>query len=31
MVLDILEKSEEKARELANKTLTEVKEKMGLL
>ena len=30
-VKQILEHSEEKARELANKTLTEVKEKMGLL
>ena len=30
MVLDILEKSEEKARELASKTMEEVKEKMGL-
>ncbi|MBI2068509.1 MAG: tryptophan--tRNA ligase [Candidatus Yanofskybacteria bacterium] len=31
MVLEILEKSEEEARELASKTLKEVKEKMGLL
>lgn len=29
-VMSVLEKSEEKARELADKTLTEVKEKMGL-
>src|SRR3989338_2512455 len=31
MVLDILEKSEEEARSLADKTLEEVKEKMGLI
>lgn len=31
MVLNILEKSEEEARSLADKTLNEVKEKMGLL
>ncbi len=31
MVLDILEKSEEKARSLASKTLSEVKKKMGLV
>ena len=31
MVLDILEKSEAEARELADKTLNEVKEKMGLI
>ena len=31
MVLDILEKSEKEARSLADKTLNEVKEKMGLI
>lgn len=31
MVLGILEKSEEEARSLADKTLNEVKEKMGLI